>query len=53
MMVTEQVEMLHGAQWKMHLPLDSRWLSLKFIFLPDGEDPDTMVQQGKEAFEQL
>lgn len=28
-------------------------IDLRFAFLPDGEDPDTMVQQeGKEAFEQ-
>lgn len=28
-------------------------VALKFMFLPDGEDPDTLVQQvGKEGFEQ-
>ncbi len=28
-------------------------VDLRFIFLPDGEDPDTMVQkEGKDAFEQ-
>lgn len=36
------------------LPLIRDGYTLKFIFLPDGEDPDTMVRdKGKEAFEQL
>lgn len=36
------------------LPLIQDGISLKFIFLPDGEDPDSMVrQQGKDAFEQV
>jgi DNA primase len=35
------------------LPLVNDQTSLKFIFLPDGEDPDSMVRgEGKEAFEQ-
>lgn len=36
------------------LPLIRDGYTLKFIFLPDGEDPDTMVREkGKDAFEQL
>ncbi|MDC8829974.1 DNA primase [Alteromonas gilva] len=36
------------------LPVLKDGIQLKFLFLPDGEDPDTMVRQiGKEAFEQL
>jgi DNA primase len=36
------------------LPLIRDGVSLKFIFLPDGEDPDSLVrEQGKVAFEQL
>lgn len=36
------------------LPLIRDGYTLKFIFLPDGEDPDTMVRtQGKDTFEQL
>lgn len=35
------------------LPQLKDGVDLRFCFLPDGEDPDTMVQQeGKEAFEQ-
>jgi DNA primase len=36
------------------LPMLSQGLQLRFLFLPDGEDPDTMVGSiGKEAFEAL
>ncbi|WP_394176880.1 DNA primase [Thalassotalea litorea] len=36
------------------LPLIRDGYSLKFVFLPDGEDPDTLVrQQGKDAFEKI
>lgn len=36
------------------LPLIRDGLTLKFVFLPDGEDPDSLVRdQGKAAFEQL
>ncbi|NVK54499.1 MAG: DNA primase [Alteromonadaceae bacterium] len=36
------------------LPVLKDGIQLKFLFLPDGEDPDTMVRQiGNEAFEQL
>ncbi|TLU67246.1 DNA primase [Thalassotalea litorea] len=36
------------------LPLIRDGFSLKFVFLPDGEDPDTLVrQQGKDAFETI
>ncbi len=35
------------------LPLISDGVSLKFVFLPDGEDPDTLVRKkGSEEFEQ-
>ncbi|MFC6440779.1 DNA primase [Bowmanella sp. JS7-9] len=35
------------------LPYLKDGVELKFLFLPDGEDPDTLVRQiGKEAFEQ-
>ncbi len=31
---------------------DRRYRQLRFMFLPDGEDPDTLVRkEGKEAFE--
>ncbi|MEW6981423.1 DNA primase [Colwelliaceae bacterium 6471] len=34
------------------LPLIRDGYSLKFVFLPDGEDPDSMIrQQGQQAFE--
>lgn len=36
------------------LPWLKDGLTMKFLFLPDGEDPDTMVRKiGKEAFEAL
>ena len=36
------------------LPLVQDGISLKFVFLPDGEDPDSLVrQQGQQAFEQV
>ncbi|TKB47169.1 DNA primase [Thalassotalea mangrovi] len=36
------------------LPLIRDGFSLKFVFLPDGEDPDTLVRkQGKQVFEQI
>lgn len=36
------------------LPLIQDGISLKFVFLPDGEDPDSLVrQQGQQAFEQI
>lgn len=35
------------------LPYLTHGKSLQFVFLPDGEDPDSLVQkEGKEAFEQ-
>ncbi|MBW8189682.1 DNA primase [Neiella marina] len=46
-----------SAAWRAlenALPLLRDGLTLDFVFLPDGEDPDTLVQaQGKDAFEQL
>ncbi len=36
------------------LPLMQDGRSLRFVFLPDGEDPDSLVRtQGKDAFEHL
>lgn len=36
------------------LPLLKDGVQMRFLFLPDGEDPDTMVRKiGKEAFEKL
>ena len=36
------------------LPLIQDGYSLKFVFLPDGEDPDSLIrQQGKAAFEAI
>ncbi|QBY03724.1 DNA primase [Thalassotalea sp. HSM 43] len=36
------------------LPLVRDGISLKFVFVPDGEDPDTLIrQQGQQAFEKL
>ncbi|MGH9577985.1 MAG: toprim domain-containing protein, partial [Terriglobales bacterium] len=36
------------------LPLASDAKTIRFLFLPDGEDPDTFVRKhGKDAFEQL
>ncbi|MDG1731780.1 MAG: DNA primase [Thalassotalea sp.] len=36
------------------LPLINDGISLKFVFLPDGEDPDTLIRkQGQEKFEQI
>ncbi|MDE1017379.1 DNA primase, partial [Escherichia coli] len=35
------------------LPYLNDGKALQFVFLPDGEDPDSLVQkEGKEAFEQ-
>ncbi|MDP2506493.1 DNA primase [Oceanobacter sp. 3_MG-2023] len=35
------------------LPILEDGLQARFLFLPDGEDPDTLIrQEGKEAFEQ-
>lgn len=46
-----------AAGWKALetcLPLLQDGLQISFLFLPDGEDPDTMVKKvGKEAFEEL
>ncbi|WP_295446505.1 DNA primase [uncultured Thiodictyon sp.] len=45
-----------GAAWKAleaALPLATGNQSLRFLFLPDGEDPDTLVRaEGQAAFEQ-
>ncbi|WP_448212799.1 DNA primase [Colwellia sp. MEBiC06753] len=36
------------------LPFIRDGLSLKFVFLPDGEDPDSLIrQQGQQAFEAI
>ena len=36
------------------LPLIRDGYSLKFVFLPDGEDPDSLVrEQGQQAFENI
>ncbi len=36
------------------LPLMSDGRSLRFMFMPDGEDPDTLIRQvGREGFEQV
>jgi DNA primase len=44
------------AAWKAlqtALPLATGQQSLRFLFLPEGEDPDTMVRaEGRESFEQ-
>lgn len=46
-----------GAAWRAlenALPHLKDGCTLDFVFLPDGEDPDTLVRdQGKHAFEQL
>ena len=46
-----------AAGWKALetcLPLMQDGYQVSFLFLPDGEDPDTMVKQiGKEAFDEL
>ena len=46
-----------AAGWKAletSLPLLQDGYQISFLFLPDGEDPDTMVNKvGKEAFEEL
>ena len=46
-----------AAAWKALetcLPILEDGHQVSFLFLPDGEDPDTMVKQvGKEAFEEL
>ena len=46
-----------AAAWKAletSLPLLQDGFQVSFLFLPDGEDPDTMVNKvGKEAFEAL
>jgi DNA primase len=45
------------AAWKsltMALPLLRDDIQLRFLFLPEGEDPDSLIQQiGKAAFEKL
>jgi len=36
------------------LPLIRDGFSLRFVFLPDGEDPDSLIrEQGQQAFEQI
>ena len=46
-----------GAAWRAMenaLPLIRDGYSLKFVFVPDGEDPDSLIrQQGQTAFEQI
>ncbi len=45
----------HKAAWRAlenTLPIIRDGLEARFLFLPDGEDPDTMVRkEGREAFE--
>ena len=45
----------HKAAWRAlenSLPIIRDGLEAKFLFLPDGEDPDSMVRkEGKDAFE--
>jgi len=45
-----------GAAWKAletALPLATGRQQVRFLFLPEGEDPDTLVrQEGREGFEQ-
>ena len=45
-----------GAAWKAlqtTLPLATGQQPIRFLFLPDGEDPDTLVRkEGRDAFEQ-
>lgn len=50
MMVTVRDVRQHGAL-ENALPALKDGVRLSFLFLPDGEDPDTMVRQvGKDAF---
>ncbi|MEW6998900.1 DNA primase [Colwelliaceae bacterium BS250] len=46
-----------AAAWRAMenaLPLITDGISLKFVFIPDGEDPDTLVRdKGQEKFEQI
>jgi DNA primase len=46
-----------GAAWRAMenaLPLMRDGFSLKFVFLPDGEDPDSLIrEQGQQAFEAI
>jgi DNA primase len=45
------------AAWRaleVSLPLATDYKRIRFLFLPDGEDPDTYIRKhGKEAFERL
>ncbi len=39
--------------WRVALPFMTGELDVRFLFLPEGEDPDSLVQQeGKAAFEE-
>ncbi len=50
MMVTALAEKRHG---RAALPYLTDGRQLRFMFLPDGEDPDSLVRkEGKDAFEQ-
>lgn len=46
-----------GAAWRAMenaLPLMRDGFSLKFVFLPDGEDPDSLIrEQGQQVFETI
>ena len=53
MMVIEQGVMPLGVPFENALPYLEDGRQIKFIFLPDGEDPDTYIRQyGKEKFEE-
>ena len=53
MMVIEQGVMPLWRALENSLPYLEDGRQIKFIFLPDGEDPDTYIRQyGKEKFEE-
>ena len=47
----------HDAPWRAMenaLPLIRDGFSLKFVFVPDGEDPDSLIRkEGQQAFEKI
>ncbi|MFP1497402.1 hypothetical protein ACLB1Q_26605 [Escherichia coli] len=52
MTATVQAAMPPGERWKRRCLDDRRPSATLYVFLPDGEDPDTLVRkEGKEAFE--
>ena len=54
LMATKLGVRLRGRRWKNALPTLNEHRLIKVVFLPDGEDPDSLIRsQGKAGFSAL